>query len=246
MNQAQTIREQLSSARHVVVMTGAGVSAESGIPTFRDAMSGLWAKYDPQELATPQAFRRDPELVSKWYDERRLKARQCQPNPGHDALAALEKSLKARGAKLTIVTQNVDGLHHRAGSVSVIEVHGSIDRWRCFDCDRPAELPDEPLSDYPTSCECGGLMRPGVVWFGESLPPDAVVAADAAVNDCDLFFSVGTSAVVYPAAGWIGRAVQRDVFTVEINPGETPYSDAMTIVVRAPSGEFLPKVAAAL
>jgi len=194
----------LRSARHVVVFTGAGVSAESGIPTFRDALTGLWERFDPGELATADAFRRDPALVWGWYEWRRMKVLQARPNPAHMAIAELAGHVP----QLTLITQNVDDLHERAGSREVIHLHGSLHRPRCFACARePAEplpAPDEPEAgrrlEPPRCRHCGGRLRPGVVWFGESLPGDALRAAFAAARACDLLLSVGTSGVVYPAA----------------------------------------------
>lgn len=157
----------LRSAQHIVALTGAGVSAESGIPTFRDAMEGLWAKYDPEELATPEAFARNPQLVSRWYDDPRCKVAACRPNSGHDALAQLQSRLAAEGRRLTLITQNVDRLHQTAGSTNVIELHGSLWVWRCTDCGDEAEDRGPAFSMHPPECHCGGWKRPGVVWFGE-------------------------------------------------------------------------------
>lgn len=188
--------EALRKAKSVVALTGAGVSAESGIPTFRDAMTGLWAKYDPMELATPQAFARDPEMVSRWYDERRQNCALVKPNPGHYAMARMEKRLIERGGEFTLLTQNVDRLHQAAGSGNVVELHGSIWEWRCRRCGVGLEERGGPFGQYPPRCACGGIRRPGVVWFGERLPVGAIRDSERALVGCDLFFSVGTSAVV--------------------------------------------------
>lgn len=238
----EQLLEAVRKAKHIVALTGAGVSAESGIPTFRDAMSGHWSKYSPQELATPEAFAKDPARVSQWYDERRLAALQRQPNPGHVALAQLEQALRARSGSLTILTQNVDQLHQRAGSQEVVELHGSIIRWRCTKTGQTQrfEAP-EPMSEgYPISSPARGLWRPDVVWFGEALPQDALEAADLACARADLYMAIGTSGVVYPATGFIQSAITRDIPSIEINPAATPVSELFTYQVREASGVFLP------
>lgn len=230
----------LRAARGVVVLTGAGVSAESGIPTFRDAMEGLWARFDPMQLATPEAFARRPRLVSRWYDERRLQCAACAPNPGHLALAEMERRVSAGGGRFTLLTQNVDGLHRAAGSANVVELHGSIWRWRCLRCGLTREERGGAFGRYPPRCSCGGMRRPAIVWFGEQLPEEALEAADRALRSCDLFFSVGTSAVVQPSAGFIRMAKGRGAKTVEVNREETPISPLVDWPVRGRSGEALP------
>ena len=195
--------QALREAKSVTALTGAGVSAESGIPTFRDALEGLWAKFDPEDLATPEAFERDPANVSRWYDERRLRIASCRPNPGHLALARLERRLAVAGRRFALLTQNVDRLHQAAGSGHVVELHGSLWVWRCTACGVEREERGGPFIAHPPRCACGGARRPGVVWFGEDLPAAAVEAAEEACAECDLFLSVGTSAAVYPAAGFI-------------------------------------------
>ncbi|MCX6356768.1 MAG: NAD-dependent deacylase [Candidatus Aureabacteria bacterium] len=232
----------LARAKCVVVFTGAGVSAESGIPTFRDAMSGLWARFDPMQLATPEAFMRDPVMVSRWYDERRLNCAACTPNPGHRALVLMEERLVAAGSEFTLLTQNVDRLHQAAGSRNVLELHGSIWEWRCCACGARREERGGPLGEYPPRCACGGIRRPGVVWFGEQLPGAVCAAADRALGECDLFFSIGTSAVVQPAAGFIHTAKKRGARTVEINRDPTPVSDLVDWSVMGKSGEILPEL----
>lgn len=232
----------LRDARHVCVLTGAGISAESGIPTFRDALTGLWAKYDPAELATPEAFERDPALVWAWYESRRAAVRRAEPNAGHRALATLERLVP----QLTLVTQNVDGLHQRAGSPDVVEYHGNILRDRCPSERMVAERSRQGGSDLPRCASCGGLLRPDVVWFGETIPRDALLRADAAADDCDVFLSVGTSSLVYPAAGLAHSALRRGVPIVEVNPNATELSPQAAIVLRGPAGESLPAVLAAL
>lgn len=227
-------------------MTGAGVSAESGIPTFRDALTGLWARYDAEQLATPEAFAADPELVSRWYDERRAACAACDPNPGHHALAELQQRLRADGRQLRLITQNVDRLQQRAGSDDVIELHGSLWEWRCTRCGEQREELGGPFAEYPPACACGGPRRPAVVWFGESLPASAVQAAWRAARDCDLFLSIGTSGQVQPAASLLYEAVDAGATAVEINPAQTPQSNCVDLLLRGPSGVVLPQVLDAL
>ena len=203
----------LRGARRVAVLTGAGISAESGIPTFRDALTGLWARFRPEDLATPEAFARDPELVWRWYRERRHRLRGVEPNPGHRALAALATRIPG----LTLVTQNVDGLHARAGSPDVIELHGNITRVRCFDDDLPVDEWTDTEA-VPRCPRCGGLLRPDVVWFGEMLPQSALERARAAAEACELFLSVGTSNVVEPAASLPWLAARRGAMVLVVNP----------------------------
>jgi len=205
----------LRGAEKVAVLTGAGVSAESGIPTFRDALSGLWASYDPEELATPRAFRRNPSLVWRWYRERRHRVAECDPNPGHLALARLQDLVP----RLTLITQNVDGLHQRAGSREVIELHGNIGRVKCADEDRVVtEFAD---TEEPPRCpECGGLLRPDIVWFGELLPPLAIERAQHAAQLADVFLSVGTSNLVEPAASLPWMAARSGVLVAVVNTSD--------------------------
>ncbi len=227
----------LRASQSVCVLSGSGASAESGVPTFREARSGLWAQYDPHELATPAAFQRDPALIWRWYRWRRDLVAGVEPNPGHHALVRLAALVPA----LTIVTQNVDGLHQRAGSVGVIEYHGNLFENRCFvegcivaDADMSAAVPVCP--------GCGGLLRPGVVWFGEAIPEPVLQAAAAAVGGCDLFFSIGTSSLVWPAAGLAEAARQQGVTVVEINPDVTPLSSHSDFCLQGKSGEVLPEL----
>ncbi len=226
----------LQDARNVCVLTGAGVSAESGVPTFRDAQQGLWAKYDPLQLATPEAFAADPALVWRWYAWRRQLVAAVEPNPGHVALAQMADIVP----RLTLVTQNVDGLHQRAGSKEVIEFHGNIFDNRCFDegCDVESVGPGEP----PRCSGCGGFVRPGVVWFGEAIPEQARVAAFAAAADCEVFLSVGTSSLVYPAAGLIEIARENGAMTAEINPEPTMHAATLDYALAARSGSVLPEL----
>jgi NAD-dependent deacetylase len=232
----------LAKARHVCVLTGAGISAESGIPTFRDALTGLWSKFRPEDLATPEAFERDPQFVWSWYEWRRELVRRAEPNAGHRALA----ELAARVPRLTIVTQNVDGLHQRAGSRSVIEYHGNILRDRCSVEQVVAERSREAGGSLPRCAACGGLLRPDVVWFGEMIPRDAMLQADAAAGDCDAFLSIGTSSLVYPAAGLAETALARGVPIIEVNPNPTDLTSRASTVLAGPSGRLLPELLRAL
>jgi NAD-dependent deacetylase len=236
---------RLQRANHAAVLTGAGISAESGIPTFRSGANALWRDRKPVDLATPEAFARDPGLVTDWYTMRLRFVLGALPNPGHLALAELERRSSARGAAFSVLTQNVDGLHHAGGSNDVVELHGSIRKWRCVGCARERQLgADVVLSDSerrgPIECDCGALMRPGVVWFGEALPARAWAAADAAASRAEVFIVAGTSAAVYPAAGLVAIAKRAGAFVVEVNPESTEATALCDLVVRALSGEFLP------
>jgi len=236
------IAHSLRTARSVAVLTGAGVSAESGIPTFRDALTGLWANYNPEELATPEGFARNPALVTRWYDERRVDCAACAPNPGHYALAELEKRYAGSGRGFLLLTQNVDRLHQRAGSERVVELHGTIWVWRCVACGAERDEGPEPFTRYPPVCPCGGLRRPGVVWFGELLPVEALAQAHAALEACDVFISLGTSALVEPAASFVHLARRAGARTIEINLEATPVSDRVDYSVRGKTGEVLPRI----
>lgn len=228
----------LRSSRVIVALTGAGVSAESGVPTFRDAQTGHWARFKPEELATPEAFRRDPRPVWEWYDQRRQQLRTRSPNPGHLALAEMQRLVP----QLVLVTQNVDGLHQRAGSDGVVELHGNILRTKCFEEDCVVESWPE-TSDVPPRCaRCGGLLRPDVVWFGEMLPVDELARAESACDRCDVFLSVGTSSLVYPAAGLAHRALSAGAVVVEVNPSETPLTPLAHHRLRGLSGVLLPRL----
>ncbi len=235
----------IQNARAITILTGAGVSAESGIPTFRDSLTGMWAKYDPMELATPEAFAREPARVTQWYDERRCNVAQCQPNPGHFALAELEEYCTESQKSFTLITQNVDRLHQRAGSHRVIEIHGSLWEWRCTRTGDQREYLEYPFEHYPPKSKAGGLLRPAVVWFGEALPEHEMMMATDAATSCDLFFTIGTSAEVYPAAGLIDVARQRKIrsrtaHTCEINQDPTRHSDRVDWAIHGKSGEVLP------
>lgn len=229
---------QLATAKSVAVLTGAGVSAESGVPTFRDAQTGLWAQYRPEDLATPTAFRRNPRLVWEWYAWRRQLVARAQPNPAHRALAEMAD----RFPQFQLITQNVDGLHQRAGSGEVIELHGNITRTKCFAEDTPVtEWPD--TGTVPPQCpRCGGWLRPDVVWFEEMLPETALQRALAASRSCDVFLSIGTSAVVYPAAALAQEALYRRAAVVEINPQATPLSRRAQYFLTGSAGAILPEL----
>jgi NAD-dependent deacetylase len=233
-------RDWLAEARSVALLTGAGISAESGIPTFRGP-GGLWNNRRPEDLATPEAFERDPKLAWEWYDWRRQRLAAAQPNPGHRALAALE----ARGTEFALITQNVDGLHRAAGSRNIIELHGNIWRLRCVACGREVENRETPLRELPPRCTCGGLLRPGVVWFGEPLPTEAIEYALHAAQRCDIFLVCGTSAVVYPAAALPERALSAGARVIEVNLEETPFSQFAHVSLRGKCGELLPRIVAA-
>lgn len=227
--------ETVRHAKHIAVLTGAGVSAESGIPTFRDAQQGLWAQYRPEDLATRQAFKEDPQRVWDWYAFRRQMIARAQPNSGHIALTSLEQASQS----FVIITQNIDGLHQAAGSRHVLELHGSIWRAKCFMCEQAytgiLDIPHPPICT-----ECAALMRPDVVWFGEPLPTNIFEEAANAVRSCDLFFMIGTSALVQPAASLPFLAIERGIPCVEINPQTTPLTQWATYSLRGRSGEILP------
>ncbi|MCS6849318.1 MAG: NAD-dependent deacylase [Anaerolineae bacterium] len=232
--------EALRAAQHIAVLTGAGASAESGVPTFRDAQTGLWAQFDPEELATPEAFRRNPKLVWEWYAWRRTLVERAQPNPGHFALVEMER----HAPQFTLITQNVDGLHQLAGSRNVIELHGNIRRYKCFACETPHSGP-LPEGEIPTCASCGGLLRPDVVWFGECLPAQAYRVALEAAQTCDVFFSVGTSGLVEPAASLprIARRALATVVTINLDV-KTEWSPN-AYAIHGKSGEVLPALVSA-
>jgi NAD-dependent deacetylase len=229
--------DALRSAERLSVLTGAGVSAESGVNTFRGP-GGLWEGQRVEEVATPSAFARDPEFVWRFYNTRRAALRTVRPNPGHDALVALER--RWTPARFTLVTQNVDGLHRAAGSTTVVEIHGNLRRVRCTGCLRIEDRGLEPLDDLPTCSDCGALLRPDVVWFHEALPEAAWRAAATALAGCGCLLVVGTSAVVYPAAGLIDTALQLGKPVVEVNP--EPAAGGDVIRLAGPSGQVLPRL----
>lgn len=235
----QTARQWLAEASRVAALTGAGISAESGIPTFRGA-GGLWRNFRPEDLATPQAFRRDPKLVWEWYDWRRGLIAQAKPNLGHYALAELEQKL---GDRFVLITQNVDGLHNRAGSQRVLKLHGDIWWTLCTSCDDVQSDYRVPLPELPPRCQkCGGMLRPGVVWFGEPLPARTWEQAEEAVRSCEVLIVAGTSAVVYPAASLAPLAQRHGARIIEVNLEETPLSSAADLCLQGPSGEVLPRI----
>ncbi len=246
----EEVVDAVRGARRILVLTGAGMSAESGVPTFRDARTGLWEEFDPEQLATEEAWRADPPFVWAWYAWRMQLVRQVDPNPGHLALADL-----ARGREVLIVTQNVDDLHERAGSTVTAHVHGSLYALRCADCDTPytdeVPLPAVPEERVvpPTCPVCEGEVRPGVVWFGEMLPEAAVEASEAAIDALgpgDVTLVVGTSGVVYPAAGYPAMARAEGATVIEVNPVDTEISDMCHHHVRGTAAEALPRLVAAL
>ena len=226
----------LRSAQSVTVLTGSGVSAESDVPTFREAQTGLWARFDPEELATPEAFACDPRHVWEWYSWRRKLVERAIPNPGHEALAELEACVPS----FALITQNVDGLHRRAGSQNVIELHGNIRRSKCWR-EGVAVEPREDDAAVPPSCpRCGAFLRPDVVWSGEALPIDALAEAFDVACGCDLFFSAGTSGLVQPAASLPFEALRSGAVVVEVNPDETPLTRYASYALRGRAGEVLP------
>ena len=235
----ESLVDKLRDARSIAVLTGSGVSAESGVPTFREAQTGLWERYDPHELATPEAYERDPKLVWEWYSWRRQLVEKAVPNPGHKALAELERNLVGG---FVLITQNVDGLHWRAGSEQLLELHGNITRSRCS----IEEIIVEPSSDdhgIPPACPgCGASLRPDVVWFGEALPAGTLEEAFMAARGCDLFISVGTSGLVHPAASLPFEALRSGAVLVEVNPNDTPLTRYADYALRGLAGEALPKL----
>lgn len=224
-------REWISAARRIAVLTGAGISAESGIPTFRGP-GGLWRNYRPEDLATPEAFARDPKLVREWYQWRRGIVRRAQPNAAHRAIAGLER----RTPEFLLITQNVDDLHERAGSKHIAKLHGAILMDRCAACGAEGPARDE---DH---CPCGGWLRPGVVWFGESLPGPAWDLAERFTAASELLLVAGTSAAVYPAASLIPLGRQSGAKVIEVNLEETPASRAADLILRGPAAELLPQI----
>lgn len=240
-----TIADEISRARSVAVFTGAGMSQESGIPTFRDAQTGLWARFRPEDLATLAAFLDDPPRVFAWYLQRLMSIRGVVPNDGHAAIASLDEIVES----VDVITQNIDGLHARAGSASVFELHGSIERFRCvasghaFPLDAVLELADGSDHVEPPACPaCGALIRPGVVWFGEMLPEEAVAASWESAAKCDVMLVVGTAAQVFPAAELPSVAAAAGATIIEINPEPTRLSDWVGYRVPATAAMALPRL----
>lgn len=234
----EALIEALRSSRHICVLTGSGISAESGVPTFREAQTGLWQKFDPHELATPDAFLRDPELIWKWYRWRRDLVAKAEPNAGHNALVDLAEQVD----RFTLVTQNVDGLHQRAGSQDVIEFHGNLFEDRCFVKDCVVTEEYDASATVPTCPACGSNLRPGVVWFGEAIPQNALQDSMTAASSCDLFLSIGTSSLVWPAAGLADTARAAGATIVEVNPDTTPLSNATDFQLNGNAGTILPEL----
>ncbi|MCB0928767.1 MAG: NAD-dependent deacylase [Mycolicibacterium sp.] len=225
---------------HIAVLSGAGISAESGVPTFRDDRNGFWARFDPYELSSTDGWRRHPERVWAWYLWRHHLVLEVEPNDGHRAVADWQDI-----AEVTVITQNVDDLHERAGSGNVQHLHGSLFEFRCDRCDSryDGDIPDMPepeLEAAPPACGCGGLIRPDIVWFGENLPEGPWDASVQAVQDADVMIVVGTSGIVYPAAGLPELALRRGIPVIEVNPEDTPLSGQVTAVVRESAGDALP------
>lgn len=233
----EAVRKSLQKGR-IVAFTGAGISAESQVPTFRGA-GGLWRNYQPERLATAEAFEEDPQMVWEWYDWLRGLIHKAEPNPGHLALTELQRRA---GDRFTLVTQNMDGLHERAGSHDVVKLHGDIWLLRCVECGHEGRNEQVPIRPLPPVCECGGLLRPAIVWFGEMLPMDQWERAMGAAQTADVFLSIGTSASVYPAAGLVQVARQSGAKVVIVNPDPTPADALAEWVLRGPAGEMLPRL----
>ena len=241
-----TLAATLRGARRVVVFTGAGMSAESGVPTFRDDLTGLWSRFDAERLATPEAFHADPDLVWGWYEWRRARVRRAEPNPGHLATAEIETLVPGS----VVITQNVDDLHERAGSRAPIHLHGSLFAPRCIgEGAHPADVPDTDPGDGgrippPRCTHCGALVRPGVVWFGEQLPVAALNAAVEAASSCDVLLTVGTSGVVYPAAEIPRIAMLSGAMVIQVNPEPTPLDRVCAVNLRGTAAQVLPALVA--
>ncbi|HSN03345.1 MAG TPA: NAD-dependent deacylase [Nitrospira sp.] len=232
-------RSRVATAQAITVLTGAGISADSGVPTFRGA-NGLWRNYRAEDLATPEAFQRDPRLVWEWYNWRRELIATKRPNPAHHAVAALEARLPA----FWLITQNVDGLHRVAGSHKLSEIHGNIWMVRCTSCGTVAENHQIPLPLLPSCDRCRGLLRPHIVWFGESLDQEDLARCAKALQDCDVLIVIGTSGVVYPAAGFASVAKEAGAFVIEVNPDPTPQSDFVDIALRGHAKDLVPDLLA--
>ena len=234
MSMFDSIKEQIRNVKKIVLVTGAGISQESGIPTFR-GKDGLWRNYDAMKLATIDAFYDNPKLVWEWYNERRQNIFSAEPNRGHKAIAELEKF-----AEVVILTQNIDGLHQKAGSTKVLELHGSIVKIKCTVCDFNDEIITE-FSENPPLCKCGNILRPDVVWFGEPLPQDVWQKAIIHANQCDLMIIAGTSLVVSPANTLPIYAKQNNAILIEINPENTEMSSEMNLTIKDTSSNALPE-----
>ena len=233
----RALKAKLEPSTRVVVLTGAGISAESGVPTFRGE-NGWWNKFRPEELATVDAFMSNPKLVWEWYEFRRNIIQNIKPNPAHLALVEFQSYF----VDFTLVTQNVDGLHQKAGSTDVIELHGNITKNKCMDCGKRYDDLSQAKPGIPPQCLCGGNIRPDVVWFGEMLPPDAINRAFEFSSNCDLFLSIGTSAVVHPAASLPLVAKRNGAYVVEVNTAPTEISHFTDKLLLGKAGEILPKL----
>ena len=242
MNFPAELISTLQGTTKLVALTGAGVSQESGLRTFRDAQTGLWAQYKPEDLASPQAFRRDPKLIWDWYAWRREAVKGVRPNAGHYALVEIETHIP----EFTLITQNVDGLHRMAGSKNVLELHGNIQRVRCSECYTFAETWGDDTESVPQCSVCSGLLRPDVVWFGEALPRDQLEASVEAARSCEVFFSIGTSGVVQPAASLAHAARNRGAVVVEVNAEPTLLTSKANYAFHGKSGEMLPELVKAV
>lgn len=235
MSSLSDAQRRLASARHIAVLTGAGISADSGVPTFRGA-DGLWRNFRAEDLATPEAFARDPRLVWEWYDWRRALIAKALPNAAHHALVRLEQ----RAPDYWLITQNVDGLHRQAGSTKLSEIHGNIWMTRCTSCRLVREDRTVPLAILPHCGACGGLLRPHIVWFGESLAADDIQRSQDAATSCDCFLIVGTSGLVYPAASFAAMAKQAGAYVIEVNLDPTPQSPLVDVSLQGRAKELLP------
>jgi len=235
------VATRLANTKFLLVLTGAGISHESGIPTFR-GNDGLWQNYRAEELATPWAFERDPVTVWQWYDWRRGIIGKAKPNPGHHAIKELEDIFE----NFLLITQNVDGLHGRTGNAKMVEIHGNLWRVRCVREGKTSMLMEVPLPSIPPRCECGEILRPDVVWFGESLPTQALEQAFRALEMCDTLMVVGTSGVVYPVASFPETVKNNGGFVIEINTEATPISNIADVSLFGKSGDILPEVVRAL
>lgn len=231
------VKARLASARSVTVLTGAGISADSGVPTFRGA-DGLWRNFKAEDLATPEAFARDPSLVWEWYNWRRELIATKYPNPAHYTLAEMEQ----RFPQFWLITQNVDGLHRAAGSRKLSELHGNIWNVRCTECGVVSENRDVPIAILPSCAACGGLLRPHIVWFGEALPEEPLHRSYAAAQACDIFLIIGTSGLVYPAAMFGPLAKERGAHVVEINRDPTPYAEMVDVSIQGRAAEIVPRL----
>jgi NAD-dependent deacetylase len=229
------VRNKIASAQCLAVLTGAGISADSGVPTFRGA-DGLWRSFRAEDLATPEAFERDPRLVWEWYNWRRELIATKTPNPAHTAVAEFER----RCAQFWLITQNVDGLHRAAGSSKLSEIHGNIWKVRCTACGMIEDNHDVPISILPSCGRCRGLLRPHIVWFGESLCAADLARCGDALQSCDVLLVIGTSGVVYPAAGFASMAKQAGAFVAEINPDPTPQSEVVDVSLKGRAKEVVP------